>query len=88
MFFYNCTVFDYFRVDWDGFCDYLRDVSWQKIFNLAAATAASEFYEYVKLGIDVYARHRKYQLKHHIYPWFSDVCGGTNRNHFSCLCQQ
>ena len=55
---YSCT-------DWDGLRDHLRDVSWEDIFKLSASAAASEFYQWVEVGIDVYIPHRKYQLKPH-----------------------
>ena len=43
---YSCT-------DWDDLCDYLRDVPWEDIFKLSASGAASEFCEWVQVGIDV-----------------------------------
>ena len=56
---YSCT-------DWDGLRDHLRDVSWEDIFKLSASAAASEFYQWVEVGIDVYQiPHRKYQVKPH-----------------------
>ena len=57
--------YDYSRADWDGLCDHLRDVPWEDIFKLNASTAASEFCEWVKVGIDVYIPHHKYQIKPH-----------------------
>ena len=45
--------------------DHLRDVSWEGIFMLGASAAASEFYEWVQIGIDVYIPHRKYQNTPH-----------------------
>ena len=38
---------DYFRADWDGFCDQLRDVQWEDIFNLRHSTAATVFCQWV-----------------------------------------
>ena len=38
----------------------LRDVPWKDIFKRSAFAAASEFCEWVQVGIDVYIRHRKY----------------------------
>ena len=55
---YSCT-------EWDGLRDHLRDVSWEDIFKLSASAAASEFYQWVEVGIDVYIPHRKYQVKPH-----------------------
>ena len=40
---------------------HLRDVPWEDIFKLGASAAASEFYEWVRVGIDVYISHRKYK---------------------------
>ena len=33
----------YSDVEWDGFCDHLRDVPWEDIFKFSASAAASEF---------------------------------------------
>ena len=52
--------------------DYLRDVPWKDISELNASTAASEFREWVQVGIDVYIPHRKYQVKPH--SAFSSLC--------------
>ena len=49
----------------------MRDVPWEDIFKLSASAAASEFCEWVQVGIDVYIPHRKYQVKPHSPPWFS-----------------
>ena len=53
-------------------------------FKLGALAAASEFCEWVQVGIDIYIPHRKYQFKHHSSPWFSAACATTivHRNHF------
>ena len=76
--------YDYSRVDWDGLRDHLRDVLWEDIFKLGASAAASEFCEWVQVGIDVYIPHRKYQVKPHSSPWFSAACAAAiiHRNHF------
>ena len=42
------------------FSDHLRDVPWEDAFKLDASAAASEFSEWVQVGIDVYIPHRKY----------------------------
>ena len=60
------VAYDYSRADWDGLCDHLRDVPWEDIFKLSASPAASEFYEWVQVGIDVYIS-RKYQVKPHLH---------------------
>ena len=83
-------AYDYSRADWDGLCDHLRDVPWEDIFKLGASAAASEFCEWVQVGIDVYIPHRKYQVKPHSSPWFSAACAAAivHRNHFFHLYQQ
>ena len=50
---------DYSCADWDGLFDHLRDVPWEDIFKLGASAAASEFCEWVQVGINVYIPHRK-----------------------------
>ena len=42
---------DYSRADWNGHCDNLTDVPWEDIFKLDASAAASEFCEWVQVGI-------------------------------------
>ena len=39
---------------WYDLRDHLRDVPWEDIFKLSASAAASEFCEWVQVGIDVY----------------------------------
>ena len=67
------------------------DVPWEDIFKLGASAAASEFYEWVQVGNEVYILYLKYQIKPHLSPWFSAVCAAAivvHRNHFFHLCQQ
>ena len=87
---FHRVAYDYSRADWDGLRDHLRDVPWEDIFKLGASTAASEFCEWVQVGIDVYIPHRKYQVKSHSSPWFSAACAAAivHRNHFFRLYQQ
>ena len=47
------------------FCDHLRDVPWEDFVKLSASAAASEFCEWVQVGIDVYIPRHKYQVKPH-----------------------
>ena len=77
-------AYDYSRADWDDIHDHLRDVPQEDIFKLGASPAASEFCEWVQVGIDVYIHHRKYQVKPHSSPWFSTACAAAivHRNHF------
>ena len=87
---FHRVAYDYSRADWDGLHDHLRDVPWEDIFKLDASTAASEFCEWVQVGIDVYISHHKYQVKPHSSPWFSAACTAAivHRNHLFCLYQQ
>ena len=87
---FHRVAYDYSRADWDGPRDHLRDVPWEGIFKLSASAAASEFSEWVQVGIDVYIPHRKYQVKLHSSPWFSAACAAAivHRNHFFRLYQQ
>ena len=74
---FHRIAYDYSRADWDGLCDDLRDVPWEDIFKLGASAAASEFCEWVQVGIDVHIPHRKYQVKSHSSPWFSAACAAA-----------
>ena len=65
---FHCLDYGYSRADWDGLRDHLRDVPLEDIFKLSASAAASEFFEWVQVGIDVYIPHRKYQAKPHSSP--------------------
>ena len=87
---FHRVAYDYSRADWDTLRDHLRDIPWENIFKLGASTAASEFYEWVRVGIDVYVPHRKYQVKPHSSPCFSVACAAAtiHRNHFFRLYQQ
>ena len=87
---FHRVAYDYSRADWDGHRDHLRDVPWEDIFKLGASTAASEFCEWVQVGIDVYIPHHKYQVKLRSSPWFSAACAAAivHRNHFFRLYQQ
>ena len=87
---FHCIAYDYSRADWDGLRDHLRDVPWEDIFKLGASAAASEFCEWVQVGINVYIPHRKYQVKPHSSPWFSAACAAAivHRNHFCHLYQR
>ena len=57
---------------------------WENIFNLSVSAAYSEFCEWVRVGIDVYILHQKYQIKSHSPPWFSAASAAAiiHRNHF------
>ena len=48
-----CVAYEYSWANWDGLYDHLRDVPLEDIFKLCAPAAASEFYEWVQVRIDV-----------------------------------
>ena len=87
---FHRIAYDHSRADWDGLCDHLRDVPWEDVFKLSAFAAASEFCEWVQVGIDVYIPHRNYQVKLHSFPWFSAACAAAivHRNQFFRLYQK
>ena len=87
---FHRMAYDYSCADWDGLRDHLRDIPWKDIFKLSASAAASEFCEWVQVGIDVYIPHRQYQVKPHSSPLFSAACAAAivHRNHFFCLYHQ
>ena len=87
---FHCIAYYYSRADWDGLLDHLRDVPWEDILKLGASAAASEFCDWVQVGIDVYEPHRKYQVKPHSSPWFLAGCAAAivHRNHFFHLYQR
>ena len=57
---------------------------------VSVTTAASEFSDWVQVGIDVYIHHHNYQVKPHSSPWFSAACAAAiaHRNHFFRLYQR
>ena len=61
---------DYSRADWNGLRDHLRDAPWEDILKLSGFAAASDFCEWVQVGIDVYIPHCKYQVKPHYLHGF------------------
>ena len=81
---FHPMAYDYSRADWDGLRDHLRDVPWEDIFKFSASAAASEFCEWVQVGIDLYNPHRNYQVKPHSFLWFSGACAAAiaHRNRF------
>ena len=87
---FHRIAYDYSSADWDGLRDYLRDVPYEDIFRLSASAAASEFWEWVQVGIDVCIPNRKYQVKPYSSPWFSATCAAAliHRNHFFHLYRQ
>ena len=63
------------------------DVPREGIFKLGASPAASGFFEWVQVGIDMYIPHRNYQVRPHWSPWFSGACAAAivHRDHLFCL---
>ena len=86
---FHHIVYDYSHADWDGLCDHLWDVPWEDIFKFTASATASEFGEWVQVGINVNILRRKYQVKPHSSSWFSAACvfAIVHKNHFFRLCQ-
>ena len=70
--------------------DHLREVPREDIFKLSVSAAASEFCEWVQVGIDVNIPHCKLQIKPHSSQWFSAPSASAivHRNHFFRLHQQ
>ena len=67
---YDCSC-----ADWGGLRDHLTEAPWENIFKLIDSVAASEFFEFVQVAIEVYTLHCKYQVKPHSSP-----------HSISCLC--
>ena len=86
---FHHIAYDYSHADWDGLHAHLRDAPWN-IFKPGASATASEFCEWVQVGIYVYIAHRKHQVKPSSSPWFSVACAATtgHRNHLFCLYQK
>ena len=82
-------AYDYSCADWDGLHDHLRDVPWDTI-KLSASAAASEFCEWIQVGMDIYILHHRYQVKLHLSPQFSAAYATVtvHRNHFFHLNQE
>ena len=50
---FHRIAYDFSRADWDGLRDQLRDVPWEDIF-ISTSAAASEFCEWLQVGVKVY----------------------------------
>ena len=74
---FHRIAYDYSLADRDHLCDHLRDVPWEDIFKLGTSATASEFCDWVQLGIDVCIPHRKYKVKLYLSPWFSAACAAA-----------
>ena len=51
----------------------MSDIHWEDIFKLSTSAAASEYGEYVQVGIDVNICHCKRQVKPNSSPWFDHL---------------
>ena len=78
------TLFSYENCGWDAFRDFLRDVPWDNVFELAVDNCAYEVSSWIQAGIDAFVPSRKYQVKPHSSPWFSPACAAviSHRNHY------
>ena len=72
---FHRIAYDYSRADWDRLRDHLGDVPWEDNFKFSASAAASDFFVWEQVGIDVYIPHREYQVT----PSLISLV-------FSCLC--
>ena len=59
------TAFGYSSADWDGPCDRLREVPWEKIFDLDTSITASTFYDCIQARVDGNFPYCSYQFKPH-----------------------
>ena len=82
---FHRIAYDYSRADWDGLNDHLVDIPREDIFEPGASVVASEFCEWVQVGLDV-----SLKVKPHSFPWFLAACAAAIalRNHFFHLYQQ
>ena len=65
---FHRIAYDYSCADWESLCDHLRDVPSEDIFQRGASAPASDFFEWVEVGIDVCIPHRKCRVKPHSSP--------------------
>ena len=74
---FHCIAYDYSHADWNSLCNHLRALCFCCC-------------QWVLAEVDVYTPHRKYQVKPHSSPWFSDSCAAIiiHRNHFFRLHQK
>ena len=48
---FHHIVYNFSYADWDGFCDYLRDVLWEDIFRFSFSAAVREFCDMFRLEL-------------------------------------
>ena len=80
----------YSCADQNGLQDRFRNAPWEDIFRFSPSTTASEFCDWVQVGIDVNNPQHKYQVKRHYSLWFPATCAASivHRDHFFHLHQQ
>ena len=80
---YHRTSYTYGCGDWDSFRNFLRDLPWEDVFSLSADSCATEIAEWLRIGIEEFIPHRRYQVKPHSVPWYSPDCSAAiaTRNH-------
>ena len=78
------------RLTYFGGTDRCGELCYNFFISYDLTASASEFCEWVQVGIDVCILHPKYQVKPHSSPRFSAACAGAivHRNHFFHLYQQ
>ena len=59
---FHCTAYGCSRANKDGFRKDLGDVPWEDFVKLSASAAATELREWVRVRINVYISHCKYQV--------------------------
>ena len=81
---FHQRTFNFGQADWDGFCDFLRDVPWHFVFDKSSFEAASDFTEWVQAGTEAFIPSRKFQVQPNSPPWFNADCAAaiSHRNHF------
>ena len=87
---FHFITFDYLCADWNGLSDHFKDAPREDFFKLETSAAIRKFCEWVRVEIDVYIRHSKYQVKPHSSPWLSAACSAAiaHKNYFFHLYQQ
>ena len=63
------TVYSYSKADWDGLKDIFGMCLYLISLSVMVTYAAKEITKWVKIGVDCYIPHRKFQLKPHSFPW-------------------
>ena len=51
---FHYITHDYSCANWYVLRDHFKDIAWEDIFKLSASAAASEFIDWLQVGIDIY----------------------------------